>query len=1054
MGDRYIIDFQAETKKAEADLKRLINRVEELDRIGQQASNGFLEGTDVNIAKANKKYKDLTAEVDRLTSKMKSLQEEANALGDSGASSKLASDLAKVAMAQANASKSYKMATDELKASHDAMVAQAEAIEKYRESLKGAKEEAIDMKVASKELNKVINQTTTAMGKVQRGTTLSGTDARNYTEGRKYYNELSRQKPDLDNKVVGYNNQLTSIDKQRKELIADSSMDKKERSMKLAMLDEERTAIKERVKATRKLTKAIEDAEAMYKTIDGGGSSGGNGGGGGFDYSGMGNVGGGGGGGRLGKLAGAFALFQGAKGIMSGANKYLDQGRAYNLDMGRQAMYVARSTGDYDERGIRKEAMKFGAQKGINLTGTDVLDYYATSIEGVGGRDRNKTSLMAQELARNSRGVNVDKSQYSEVMGDAMRSGAIDTSKDVSDITKAIQGGLVNSGMVGRDKESLNALNQIAKQRGEGREVTKDDYKDLIAMQTILASTGSKALQGENGAKAIGNADDAIKNGGNFIDFALGKGDKYRGLSGMFDLRQLKEQGFTTETAETIMSSIDKMFPNVGKKGKSEVLSQAMGLNSNVSSSLWDLYESGDFSKDSVQKILDSAEESGDKNIKANKKAYEDSSVAKKENTDVNKARQNSETDDSAMGRTKEGLSNMMSHINGPLAMMSNMAIGATATTLMSRGLSGGIGGFFGKGGTGAGGGLEGAVGASGRFSKMFGSGGSKVAGMAKGFGKDVAEGASWMKPNPDSFLGKAGSKMFNMGESVGKGAKSFASTATKEAPGMLSKGAEASKGLLSKAGKGLGKIAVPLGAMMSVGNIISSDDKARTIGEEGGAWAGAGAGAMAGAGIGSIVPGIGTAIGGAVGGIIGGIGGSSLGGGIVDFFRGGKKGKNSSDGGQSDSESKAKADKRDSAERRRSDNVKKDSENLDRYEALLQKGGLSLGGGSILPKKGYSDDAKSRNGGGSSDDEESKDKDSKATTKTSTTSRATGPVVTPTSRATPVATSGQGTVINVNVTGGGTDEDAKRTGRIIGDEINKRTQEVLNTGGKAMRRV
>lgn len=95
---------------------------------------------------------------------------------------------------------------------------------------------------------------------------------------------------------------------------------------------------------------------------------------------------------------------------------------------------------------------------------------------------------------------------------------------------------------------------------------------------------------------------------------------------------------------------------------------------------------------------------------------------------------------------------------------------------------------------------------------------------------------------------------------------------------------------VLSKGAKFLSKAALPIAAAVSIGNIATSNDKARAVATEGGGLAGGLAGAAAGAALGSVVPGIGTAIGGIVGGILGGVGGNWLGGKAVDTYRGSKQ--------------------------------------------------------------------------------------------------------------------------------------------------------------------
>lgn len=95
------------------------------------------------------------------------------------------------------------------------------------------------------------------------------------------------------------------------------------------------------------------------------------------------------------------------------------------------------------------------------------------------------------------------------------------------------------------------------------------------------------------------------------------------------------------------------------------------------------------------------------------------------------------------------------------------------------------------------------------------------------------------------------------------------------------------------KVGKFGGKVLAPLAVLGYGADILTSDNKAQSIGSAvGGIAGGALGGAAAGAAIGSIVPGIGTAVGGVVGGIAGGFGGDWVGGKIGNWV-GGLFGKN-----------------------------------------------------------------------------------------------------------------------------------------------------------------
>ena len=154
--------------------------------------------------------------------------------------------------------------------------------------------------------------------------------------------------------------------------------------------------------------------------------------------------------------------------------------------------------------------------------------------------------------------------------------------------------------------------------------------------------------------------------------------------------------------------------------------------------------------------------------------------------------------------------------------------------------------------------------------------------------------------------------RLGGLGGLLGRGARaagSVAQTASAGATGLMSRGLVAGKGLLSGAGKLLGKAALPLAVAGSAYGAYSSwsdasdaeangeishkeatKKKGGAVGGAAGGIGGAMGGMAAGAAIGSVIPIVGTVIGGAIGAAIGGFGGSaigeSLGEGITGLFQ------------------------------------------------------------------------------------------------------------------------------------------------------------------------
>ena len=96
--------------------------------------------------------------------------------------------------------------------------------------------------------------------------------------------------------------------------------------------------------------------------------------------------------------------------------------------------------------------------------------------------------------------------------------------------------------------------------------VTGEELKNLISMQALMTEA-NPLLKGERGASLINKMNSAVQGGGAMIDVMLGKGTKYQGLEGMWELRQAKEKGFADpENAKSIMSWMDKNIKGTEKE--------------------------------------------------------------------------------------------------------------------------------------------------------------------------------------------------------------------------------------------------------------------------------------------------------------------------------------------------------------------------------------------------------------------------------------------------------------------------------------------------------
>lgn len=202
---------------------------------------------------------------------------------------------------------------------------------------------------------------------------------------------------------------------------------------------------------------------------------------------------------------------------------------------------------------------------------------------------------------------------------------AVEIDKNSAKDLANLMGGAINKGgMKGREAEMLRATNTLLAQNTSGRlGVLPQDSSNIVALQTALGEY-SKALRGDAGASMLGKVDAGIKNGGQNIDLLLGKGTKYKGPEGLWDLELQKEKGIADpDNLKTIFKNLKGGIGN--QASAKRIVKDEWGLSASQVEALFsqevqDKVMSGDASKDYLNGII----KNGEKSAKGRQKNYKD----------------------------------------------------------------------------------------------------------------------------------------------------------------------------------------------------------------------------------------------------------------------------------------------------------------------------------------------------------------------------------------------------------------------------------------------
>lgn len=578
---------------------------------------------------------------------------------------------------------------------------------------------------------------------------------------------------------------------------------------------------------------------------------------------------------------GAMAVFGGTI-----ASK-LTEGTGIKEGMLADNLSVGTQTGNYDYHQVRKNAGVAGFDKTIGMSETEMLQAQASYMNSAGFQGQEDLTQSAKNTGTFARGMGItiaDSSATTENLGRTMQ-GA--NASSIKGIQQAFAGGLKESGMVGQAQQQLSALNSVVEGIGQARGLSSDDLNRFIGMQSALAGTGSKSLQGEAGSDFMNTLDSGLvgaqTDGTVIAMMAQQDPSRYGGVGGYYQAQADLSDGLSGKGLKNVMDSMDTMTKSTygsDSVGSDNYINTMRGLmNSKLGTDMstdqakgfLEVYNSGEaFDADGKlsSEVAETFKLAGEDIIKKGSEGYSESDTASEKS--YKDSMESVATATSDLASEFKGLvapTMMASGAFGTLIIATTALVGAFLTASASMGIGSLIrGGVAGKGPKAGGAVAGGAVagGAGGKFASVVDTMKDKV------------------KGNPAGTASLA--RSVTAGSATTAGASAGA------------------KGIMSK---------VPiLGTVATVGfggmalHQINKEDKVngvegaehnakvgKVIGETGGALAGAGAGASIGAGVGALFGGVGAIPGSAIGGIIGGIGGmigGSKGGGKLGEWVGG----------------------------------------------------------------------------------------------------------------------------------------------------------------------
>lgn len=676
------------------------------------------------------------------------------------------------------------------------------------------------------------------------------------------------------------------------------------------------------------------------------------------------------------------------------------QGASASKGMRDQEIFLGQATGtkgDNWRTDIRNNAMKSGLKNDLGMTGGDMLSFQENYINKKGFTSKSDLNSAMNNQAQFSRAVGVNAEETKQFFDSVYGTKGVDGTQ-TKDIQNAFLGAIKQSGMEGREKDQLKALSGILQSVSESRSLSNREVMNVMGLQSTLAQSGISSLQGAKGGKLLSDLDQGIKGASQNPSalMAFGLGTEYQGLSGVAKIQAQMEKGISDPENLKKITNYAKWMGGNDKDAQSAVLSREssswFGTKMTIEQArgMMDLASKGDFSQESIDKVLKADKGKGQKESDARISNYKESSASTDNQSEATTEKQAVQLYD--MGEVVRKANTALGGLPAPV-YAAITAIGALALAAGAAAVSFGIAGRI-KGATmgtykNGGGGTPPVVPGGGGGTPPTGGGGTPIVpGAGGGNGGNAPRGYTTSpggviipgSPTPTTPVVPGGANRQYSGNTSwwdktknffdpsarngglpnpGSGQPIVSGGGTTAPTGGNRFGSNFKGGVKdSFAFKGLNKILLPLAVVSGISTIASasSEDKGKATGSVvGGIGGGVLGGAAAGAAIGSVVPVVGTAIGGILGGLAGGWAGSSLGGTIGGWFDPkkasaaemtpeeaeklkGKQAEKSSENAVKEQVDKENTNQEQRNEVKKTDNLALEKENLNQYEKTLFK--------------------------------------------------------------------------------------------------------------------
>ena len=244
---------------------------------------------------------------------------------------------------------------------------------------------------------------------------------------------------------------------------------------------------------------------------------------------------------------------------------------------------ISASSGQYNSYQVRKQAERAGLPYGIS--GSEMLANESAFIQGAGNNGEADRTLAGERTGILSRltGATAEDSRsltssYAQNVNGASGQG-------LQQFQQVFEGAMSKSDMTKYGASQVKALDTLISTvaRNNGGSLSQAQAEDLARTQGQLASSGDKALMGQNGANTLSQVDSSIRNGMSDPllrnQFLMSDPQKFgNGIQGWAEQTEQMQKGATSENLQTLFNSKTGILGQVDDKTKEVLIGNSLGL--------------------------------------------------------------------------------------------------------------------------------------------------------------------------------------------------------------------------------------------------------------------------------------------------------------------------------------------------------------------------------------------------------------------------------------------------------------------------------------------